>query len=143
MPVLSINQAISLQDTVRTFKDEIGGKEDLVSNLEAEAKEQELQIVQLRSQLQTIQDEAKGNAREKTDLAKNLEGMRREVEEQQHRVTELISINEDLIAFSESKEDEVNPVPKFKGLRACFSLNFLINPFNTRITIRLILRTEK
>ncbi|CAM6096542.1 unnamed protein product [Calypogeia fissa] len=101
------NKALSLQDAVNILKEEIVRKENLVSNLETEAKEHQLQIEQLSNQIEAFNNGSTENVLEKLELLDSLEGMRSEMDKQQHRVTELISINEDLIAFSQTKEDEI------------------------------------
>jgi hypothetical protein len=101
------NQAISLKDTVGILKGEIVGKENLVLTLEAEANEHMLHIQELRNQIQANQKRTDVNLQEKVELKKNLEALGKEVDQQQNRIAELISINEELITFSQSKEDEV------------------------------------
>ncbi|CAM6126544.1 unnamed protein product [Calypogeia fissa] len=113
-------EALSLQDAVNNLKEEIVTRENLVSNLEAEAKDHKVQIEQLRSRIEGMDNDTSENVQEKLELSNSLEAMRREMDVQQCRITELISINEDLIAFSESKEDEIMGLrTTMKSLQQC------------------------
>jgi hypothetical protein len=107
MSCANANQAISLKDTVGILKGEVVAKENLVISLEAEANEHMLQIQDLRNQIQANQKRTNVNLQDKVELENNVEALRREVNQQQNRITELISINEELITFSQSNEDEV------------------------------------
>lgn len=111
------------------MKEEIGRKENLVSNLEAEAKEHTLEIEQLRSQIEANENDTSEMGREKLELRNSLETMRKEMDEQQRRVTELISVNEDLIAFSERKEDEVGRAVPCMPCLGCSEHAFLLHNF--------------
>ena len=47
---------------------------------------------------------------EKIDLASKIQKMQKEAEEQHRRINELISINEELLEFSQMKEDQVQGI---------------------------------
>ncbi|CAM6081520.1 unnamed protein product [Calypogeia fissa] len=106
------SEVTTLRDTEQALKIDLERKETVASNLKGERNKNEQQIQVLRSQMQAFQSETDAMVGEKSELLNSIQQTRIEADEQQNRIKEFISINEDLIAVAQSKENEIKTLTK-------------------------------
>ena len=78
-----------------------------VSTLESLCIQKDRKVEELECQIHSILKELEGVRQEKYDLTSIIQNMYKEVEEQRYRMKELLGINEELLQFSQAKEEKV------------------------------------
>jgi hypothetical protein len=79
------------------------------TKLEEALHVKETEIQDTRQKMAVIQHETDAITLEKLEFLTMIQGLRHEAEKQQKHLLEVMNINQELLDFSEKKENEVNP----------------------------------
>jgi hypothetical protein len=81
-----------------------------ISTLESLCIQKDRTVDELECQMHSILKELEGIRQEKYELSSVVQKLYKEAEEQRYRMKELLGINEELLQFSQAKEEKVKNV---------------------------------
>ena len=100
----------SLQITKDHLTQQVIQYQEKTARLEGLLKQKDKEGEELKRRLKAGQIATEEIIFEKINLASKIQKMQKEAEEQHRRINELISINEELLEFSQMKEDQVGGI---------------------------------
>lgn len=96
----------SLQETADQLAQQLKNSEAKRVTLERSLEDKDKQMDELKRRMQAVQNETDATVMEKFELVTKSQDLKKDYEEQKHRVRELVSINEELTRFSHAKDDQ-------------------------------------
>ncbi len=102
------------------------------TKLEEALHVKETEIQDTTQKMAVIQQETNAITLEKLEFLTMIQGLRHEAEQQQKHLLEVMNINQELLDFSEKKENEVNPCiwEPFSSLCKCLCFQCSIHCFS-------------
>lgn len=111
---LDVGKMENFQNTIDGMMQQLAQTEFKVIGLESSCIEKDRKVEDLESRIHAILKETEAVMMEKYELTTVVREMYKEAEEQRHRMEELLSINEELLEFSQAKEEKLGSLQEAK-----------------------------
>ena len=98
---------LNLANTIYETMQQLAQSEFRVTTLESLCIQKDRKVEELECQIHSILKELESGRHEKYELTSIIQKMYKEAEEQRYRIKELLGINEELLQFSQAKEEKV------------------------------------